>query len=285
MFLITGANGNLGSATIDYMLKNDPDADVAGLVRSEGKGADLKEKGVELRIGDYNDYDSIQKAVQGIDVLLLISSSSLEGRVKQHENVINAAKGAGVQQLFYTSIVQADKRLSPLAPDHHETEKLIKSSDIPYTIFRHTFYTEFLPMYWEGALETGKWTFPSNGKKLNFALRTEMAEALASALSDPSKHRNSVYEITSAKAYTLGELAETLGEAAGKNIKYNDLPVEAFRKQLEEAGVPDEIRMLTISVAETFVNGGLDYTDDALENLLGRKPLDTREFIRQSVNG
>src|SRR5690625_1971065 len=161
MLLITGANGNLGSLTIDFLLKKDPSADIAGLVRSEEKGSDIRAKGVEIRVGDYTDYDSVRAAMSGIDTLLLISSDSLEDRVKQHENAINAAKQAGVQQIFYTSIVQADKLLGPLSPDHHETEKLLKASGIPYTIYRNTFYGEFLPLFMGPALETGEWYFPS----------------------------------------------------------------------------------------------------------------------------
>lgn len=58
--------------------------------------------------------------------------------------------------------------------------------------------------------------------------------------------------------------------------------MDEFEKQLKEAGVPEETRNMTNSVAVTFVNGGINYTDDALENLLGRKPTDTKEFIQQA---
>ncbi|WP_441001480.1 NAD(P)H-binding protein, partial [Fodinibius sp. SL11] len=208
MILITGANGHLGSQTIDFLLENNPDSDIAGLVRSEEKGAELKEKGVELRIGDYTDYPSIEKAVEGIDRLLLISSSTLEGRTDQHNNVIQAAKEAGVEQIFYTSIVEADKELSPLSPDHAATEKLIKNSGISYTIYRNAFYMEFLPLFLGDALETGHWAFPSDGNAINLALRSEMAEALANGLANAEQHKNSIYEITSAQAYTLDEIAD-----------------------------------------------------------------------------
>ncbi|MDZ7691990.1 MAG: NmrA family NAD(P)-binding protein [Balneolaceae bacterium] len=216
MILITGANGNLGSQAIDFLLENNSNADIAGLVRSEKKGAELKEKDVEIRIGDYTDYSSMEKAVEGIDTLLLISSSSLDGRVEQHRNVIKAAGESGVNQIFYTSIVEADKKLSPLSPDHAQTEELIKESGIPYTIYRHTFYMEFLPLFLGDALETGQWAFPSDGNPINLALRSEMAEALANGLADPEKHTNSIYEITSGQAYTLNEIADMLSEASGK---------------------------------------------------------------------
>ncbi|HLR25364.1 MAG TPA: SDR family oxidoreductase [Fodinibius sp.] len=284
MILITGANGHLGSQTIDFLLENNPDADITGLVRSEEKGAELKEKGVELRIGDYNNNAAIEQAVQGVDTLLLISSSTLEGRVQQHNNVIKAAKEADVEQIFYTSIVEADKELSPLSPDHAATEKLIKESGISYTIYRNAFYMEFLPLYLGNALEDGQWTFPSDGKAINLALRSEMAQALANGLVDPRKHENSIYEITSGHAYTLDEAAEMLSEASGKEITYTDVPVSEFKNTLEEIGLPEEQIAMSIMSANTFANGALRFTYDDLEKLLGRKPTSLNTFIKQLVN-
>lgn len=97
MVLVTGANGHLGSQTIDFLLDKLPANEIAGLVRSKEKGAELAEKGVEVQIGDYTDYNSLREAFEGIDILLLISSSTIEGRVSQHENVINAAVEEGVK--------------------------------------------------------------------------------------------------------------------------------------------------------------------------------------------
>lgn len=285
MILVTGANGHLGSQTIDNLFEIDSETEVAGLVRSEEKGAELREKGVDIRIGDYNDKASLNKALRGIDKLLLISSSTIEGRVKQHNNVINAAKESGVQHIFYTSIVQCDKLLSPLSESHNETEKLIYSSEIPYTIYRNTFYGEFLPMYFGDALETGEWYFPSDGQKINLALRSEMAEALANGLSESSKHKNKVYEITANKAYGLDEIADLVSTEIGKDITYHDLPVADFKNNLQEAGLPEETVMLSVGVAATFVNGGLNYSDDALSSLLGREAANIETFLPDVLEG
>lgn len=283
MILITGANGHLGSKTIDFLLDNDPEANIAGLVRSEEKGAELKEKGVELRIGDYTVYPSIEKAVRGVDTLLLISSSTLKGRAEQHNNVIEAAKEAGVGQIFYTSIVKAGNELSPLSPDHAETEKLLKESGISYTIYRNAFYMEFLPLFLGNALETGQWAFPSDGNPINLALRSEMAEALANGLANPEKHENSIYEITSSRAYTLDEIAGMLSEATGREISYTDIPVSEFQNTLQEIGLPEDQIAMSVMTAQTFVNGALDYTFDDLEKLLGRRPTGLDTFIKKFV--
>lgn len=284
MILITGANGQLGTQTIDFLLENSSDANIAGLVRSESKGADLKEKGIDIRIGDYSDYNSVENALQGVDTVLLISSSTLEGRVVQHQNVINAAKTNGVGHIFYTSLLQADKKLSPLSQDHATTEKLLKESGITYTIFRNTFYMEFLPYFLGDALETGRWVFPSDGHAINLALRSEMAEALANSLADSEKHKNKTYEITSGKAHTLSDIAEFLSKTSNKEVTYSDLSVPYFAKALKDLNTPEDTLAMSLMTAETFVNGALDFSFDEMEKLLGRKPTDLETFIPQSVN-
>lgn len=284
MILITGANGHLGSQTIDYLLDANPDEKISGLVRSEQKGAGLKDKGIELRIGDYSDYPSMRNAMQEIDRVLLISSSTMEGRTKQHNNVIEAAREAGVQHLFYTSMLQADKKLSPLSLDHAKTEELIKESGLAYSIFRHTFYTEFLPLFLGNALETGEWAFPSRGQTINLAYRSEMAKVLAYGLADPGKHVNETYEITSSEAYTLDELSEMLNKATGKNITYTDISITDLENTLEEIGLPEEQIAMSVITATSFVNGALSFTFDDMEKLLGHKPTGVKTFIEEFIN-
>lgn len=284
MILVTGANGHLGSQVIEHLLDQDLSADLAGLVRSEEKGAELKEKGVEVRLGDYRDEDFLGKALKGVDILLLVSSSSLEGRVEQHENVIQAAREEGVEQLFYTSMVKADKRVSSLAEDHADTEEILKDSGLPYTIYRHTFYTEFLPLFMGNALDDGQWSFPSDGEKVNLAFRSEMAEALAHGVANPEPHKNKVYEITSSNAYTLEEMTEFLNEFSGKEITYTDVSVQDFRETLENIGLPQEQIEMSVVTATTFVNGGLNYTYNDLEHLLGRKPTGVKAFIQKLIH-
>lgn len=284
MILITGANGHLGSQTIDYLLDRGISEQLGGLVRSEEKGSALKEKGVELKIGDYTDFRSMQQAMKEVDTLLLISSSTMEDRVQQHRNAIQAAADEGVQQIFYTSMLQADKELSPMAHDHARTEEILKKSGVPYSIYRHTFYTEFLPLFWGDALKTGEWRFPSGGQKINLAYRSEMAEALANGLEKPGHHKNNIYEITSLKAYSLEEIAEMMSRAAGREITYVDVPVPKFANNLEKAGLPKEQVVMSVMTAKTFANGALNYTFQDLENLLGRPPAGIESFISEYIN-
>lgn len=66
-------------------------------MRDENKASALKEKGVDIRIGNYDNTASLEKTMQGIKKVLLIAGTDEENRLQQHKNVVDAAKNAGGQ--------------------------------------------------------------------------------------------------------------------------------------------------------------------------------------------
>ncbi len=66
MILITGATGHLGTATLTFLLKKLPPAQLAALVRDERKAATLAKTGVTIRVGSYDDTASLDRAMQGL---------------------------------------------------------------------------------------------------------------------------------------------------------------------------------------------------------------------------
>lgn len=281
MILVTAATGHLGTATINYLLKaNVPANQIAGLVRDEQKAAALSAKGIALRKGDYFDAASLEKAFQGIDTLVFISSGSLEDRVSQHRNVVNSAKASGVKHIIYTSVLKATETLKFFPGiDHYHTETMLKQAGISYTFFRNTFYIEVLPMLFGGALESGQWFYAAGNAKVNFAARTDMAEAIANVAANPAPHANKIYEITSGQSYNFQEIAGMVSKVVGKTISYIPVPIEALKEGLKQAGVPEAYLPMYASIAEGISAGELDAVDGSLENLLKRKPATLNESL------
>ena len=149
MILITGATGQLGSATINFLLKKLPASQIAALVRDENKAANLKESGVAIRIGAYDDMTSLEKAMRCIDTVLLIAGTDEDKRVQQHQNVVNAAQKAGVQRIAYTSRALKDRStlVNRLMEGHFQTEDYIKASGLTYTLFQNILYMDVLPQF------------------------------------------------------------------------------------------------------------------------------------------
>src|SRR5882757_507505 len=132
MILITGATGHLGKATVDFLLEKTSAAQLAVMVRDSAKAAAFASKGIGTRQGDYSDYASLEKAFDGVDTLLLISSASMDNRFEQHSNAIKAAVKNNVKYIVYTSMLRASPASKFLpAVDHYQTEVYLKGTGIP----------------------------------------------------------------------------------------------------------------------------------------------------------
>jgi NAD(P)H dehydrogenase (quinone) len=89
---ITGATGHLGRLVIDDLLSAGvPGTDLIAIARDPDKALALTNAGVQVRVADYNDRESMQAALVGVDKMLLISSPQIGSRVPQHRNIIDAA--------------------------------------------------------------------------------------------------------------------------------------------------------------------------------------------------
>lgn len=133
MIAITGATGQLGQYVIESLMKTVPASQIVAIVRNPAKAQALTAQGITVRQADYGDEAALTSALQGVEKLLLISSSEVGQRAPQHRNVINAAKTAGVKFIAYTSLLHADKSPLGLADEHIETEKMLADSGIVYT--------------------------------------------------------------------------------------------------------------------------------------------------------
>ena len=97
MILITGATGHLGKAVVNQLLTKTAASNIAILARDLNKALEYKTKGIEVRIGDFDNPDSLNIAMKGIETVLLVSGSDPVNRLQQHKNVIKAAKKAKVK--------------------------------------------------------------------------------------------------------------------------------------------------------------------------------------------
>ncbi|MDF1675104.1 MAG: SDR family oxidoreductase [Vicingaceae bacterium] len=285
MILITGATGNLGKATIDFLLRKGVSANnIIALVRDVAKVEELKAKGINIKIGDYDDYTSLTKAFVGVEKLLLVSGSDLEKRGKQQENVVKAAKELGVKHIYYTSFERKNEtETSPIhlvATAHVNTENLIKTSGMDYTIFRNNLYLDILPMFFgKNVLTTGVF-LPAGDTKAAFALRMDMAEAIANVLTSEG-HENKDYAFSNTENISVPEMAKILSEVVGKEINYVSPPVDVFVDALSDVGVPIEYVKMMADFSEAIRQGEFETSKTDLEKLLGRKPTTVKEFLTQ----
>lgn len=286
MILVTGATGQLGSQIVENLLATIPSSEIAVLVREEEKAKQLKEKGVQIRVGDYHQKESLVLAFQNVEKLILISSSDFNNRIGQHKNVIDAAKQAGVKHILYTGVSINDIQTSPLRgflEDHFQTEAYIKDNGFTYTMLQHSLYLDVIPMFLgEQVLETGVF-FPTGEGKVAYASRTDLAEAIAKIVVSDA-YDNKILPLTNIENYSYADVAKILTEISGKEVAYVSPTPEVFEETLKGFGLPEEIIQMSLGFAAGIKNNDFDTTFPNLVTILGRKPQTLKEYLKSVYN-
>lgn len=276
MIVVTGATGQLGQLVIKSLLKKIPASGIVAAVRNVAKAKDIAALGVQVRQADYTQPASWDAALKGADKVLLISSSEIGQRAKQHRSVIDAAKRAGVKLLAYTSVLRADTSPLGLAAEHRETEAAIRASGVPFALLRHGWYTENYTAGVPSALAHGAVYGCAGNARIASATRADYAEADAAVLT-ADKQAGKIYELAGDTSYTLTELAAEISRQSGKNIGYVNLPEADYKKALLGAGLPEFVAELLANSDTGASKGGLFDDGHQLNKLIGRPttPLST----------
>lgn len=280
--LVTGATGHLGSAVIETLLKKIPAKQISILTRKEEKQAAFLAKGFDAHLGNYDDLVALENAMEGVDTVLLISSGDEGDRMQEHRNVVDAAKKKGVKCIAYTSRCLRDRSslVNKLMKQHFETEDYIKASELKYTFFRNILYMDVIPQFIGGkaALERGIF-LPAGEGKVAFALRSEMGEAMANVLMKEA-FENKIYNFTGEKTYSFDDVAKTLTELSGKEVKYTDVDANVFVTMMKQRNLPGQtIQKIVDFITDIKENQEATITND-LEIKLGRAPTSLKDGLK-----
>lgn len=282
MIAITGATGLLGQHVIEFLLKTVPASQIAAIVRNPAKATALSQQGITVRQADYSDEAALTAALQGIDKLLLISSSEVGQRAPQHRNVINAAKAAHVKFIAYTSLLHADTSPLGLADEHVATEKMLAESGIAYALLRNGWYTENYLASAPAALEHGVFIGAAGEGKIASATRADYAAAAARVISEDG-HAGKTYELAGDAGWTLSQLAAELAKQSGKKVVYQNLSEADFAAALKSVGLPAGLADMLADSDTGASKGGLFDDSHTLSKLIGRPTTSLADSVKGIV--
>ncbi|MGW3768978.1 NAD(P)H-binding protein [Actinomadura verrucosospora] len=251
MILVTGASGNLGSATLAAL--NARGASATGGSRTPKDG---------MRRLDFDDPTGMDLA--GISTLVLISAGYAEDDqvIGRHQAVLDAAVRDGVRHVIYTSLTGAGDHLA-FALAHRATERLVRACGLPWTILRNGLYAELfggLLMWADDGVES---VFGDGA--LAAVSRADLAEAAAIIAEDPAPHSGRTYDLTGTPI-TTAQVAERLG------VPYRAVGLDDYRRLLlnEMLGLLPFQPPMLVSIATSIRHGFLDGTSPDLAHVLGR---------------
>jgi uncharacterized protein YbjT (DUF2867 family) len=264
--LVTGATGNVGSQAVrELQARGVP---VRAFVRDPGRLA-----GVELAVGDFSDPESIRRALEGVDRVFL-SSADGPDKVAHETAVVDAAAAAGVDLVVKASTMLAEvgSLLKPL-DWNGRSEQHLKASGLPAVILASSFYMTNVLAAAEPIREHGILPAPAGDGAVAMVDPRDIAGVAAAALTGDG-HAGRTYRLTGPEPITYARMAQLLG------VEYVDVPPEAARVQLEDAGMPDWLVDHLDGAFALIRSGAMAETTDVVRAVTGRDPRDFAAFAR-----
>jgi NAD(P)H dehydrogenase (quinone) len=272
---VTGSTGALGGLVAKALA--DRGIEQRLIVRSAKRAASLDGAEVREVPGGYADPAGFRAALDGVGTLLLVSAEEAPDRVTQHRNAIEAAAGAGVERIVYTSFLgaAADSTFL-LGRDHWATEQAIRETSVAFTFLRDSFYMDFIP-YFAGPERTFRG--PAGEGRLAPVSRDDVAAVAVAVLAAPGAHDGKAYGLTGPELFTLIEAAARLGAYTGKPYSYVEETTEEAWASRRPTGAPDWMIEGWISTYVAIADGSLDRVTGDVEAVTGRAPLTLEQTL------
>ncbi|MGJ8760141.1 SDR family oxidoreductase [Polaribacter sp. HaHaR_3_91] len=274
---VTSASGKLGASIVKHLIKAIGKENVIGIARTPEKAAYLD---VEIRKGDYNNREDFEKALQGVDAVLLVSGmDDPQKRIIQHRNVIEAAKSNGVQKIVYTSIVGAEENnaFSPIVQTNRQTEKDVINSGLDWVIGRNGIYIEPDLEYIDTYVKEGAIRNCAGEGKCMYTSREELGFAYSKMLLE-EKHNGNTYNLVG-EAITQSELASLINQVYDTNLTYNSVSFDAYAAERKGA-LGDFIGTVIAGIYEG-IKGGENEVPSGFEKATGRLHQSPLEMIKR----
>jgi uncharacterized protein YbjT (DUF2867 family) len=227
----------------------------------------------------YADGALAERALDGVDVLFMVSASEAEDRLAQHLTFVDAAVRAGVGHIVYTSFFgAAPDAVFTLARDHWATEEHIRHSGLAATFLRDNFYIDFFPSLvgTDGAIRG-----PAGEGAVAAVTRADVARCAVEILRNPLDHAGSSYDLTGPGELTLAAAARLLSESTGRAVAYvNETVAEAYASRAGYGAPPWQLDAW-VSTYSAIAAGELAGPTTAVRDLTGTEPQSLAGFLRQ----
>lgn len=229
--LVTGATGNVGRHVVSELLA--AGASVRALTR-DPTSARLPD-GVDIVRGDLTAPDTLEPALDGVDVVFLVwplgtayEAPPVLDAIARHARRIVYLSAMGVRH-------DRERQTDPITQFHADIERLIEASSLQWTFLRAGgFATNTLQ--WAPQIRADgvvRWPFANATRSL--VHERDLAAVAARALTEEG-HAGQRYILTGPEALTQAEQVRVIGEGIGRPLRFEDVPREEAAEWMRAAG-------------------------------------------------
>lgn len=280
--LITGATGQVGSKTIDFLLST-KEIQLVAAVRSPEKAAPFTAQGIATVILDFDDESTHLSALKDIDRILIVTGYTVD-MLRQSKALLDNAKKAGVKHVVHLGACGRDDTTVAHWAWHQLIERYIEWSGFSYTHLRpETFMQNVLSYGGKRAIENGIIHAYVEGARLSWVDVDDVAQVAALALAYPEVHGGQTYRL-GYDAITFDEMAGLMTSVVGKPFHYEPLSPEIFLQQMKDSGTEMAYMNCVYDHWKRYAAGTIPGADDTFDNffeITGHKPVKWINFIEK----
>jgi NAD(P)H dehydrogenase (quinone) len=280
--LVTGATGATGGNAIKTLLElNIP---VRALVHQiDARSEQLSAQGVEIVQGDLSDFEAVNEALKGITGAYFVYPIQVPGILEATAFFVQAALEQSVGAIVNMSQITARRiAKSHAALNHWIAERLLDRSGIPVTHLRPTLFAEWLTYLSQAIREKNILPLPFGEARYAPIAAEDQGRVIAEILNAPAEHAGKAYPLYGPRELSQHEIAEILSDVVGRKITYVPVEIEPFKQVLKDMGFNAHFIQHISAVAQDCRDGVCSGTNDMVEKLTGRKPLEMTSYITKN---
>jgi NAD(P)H dehydrogenase (quinone) len=274
---ITTSAGNIGTELVKELNNKKIDFS-AGHYQNKPAGF-----GNTLHI-DFNDYDSLQKAFKGHEVLYLLLPDN-EKVIEWARKSIEAAKKSGIKHIVRSSGINADSKSTyEVFRVLGVIEDLVKESGIDFTFVRPNSFFQNFVTYHSYSIKSGALYLPQGTGRVSYVDVRDVARCAATILTDPSEHVSKTYTITGEAAYGTDEIVGLISSATGRAVTYQSIADSNYVETMQKYQLPKFNIDSLLSLYQADKKGVNSIITQTVTELTGKKPKSFQEFIIEYKN-
>ena len=279
--LLTGVDGNLGGFAAEELLKLEPKENLIFCGYNPDSLKKYADMGIETHVTNFNNPDGLKEAFQNAEVVALISMPFVGvKRQNAHKNCVDAAKAAGVRQIVYTSLVNADDETNPSVEkkDHIYTEKYIQEQGLDYQFMRNSQYAEaMVTNYFTYAKMNAPLTNSQGDGLMAYISRKDCAKAVAYALHHLNEFSKKVWNINGLELMTISTFCAIGDVSTGNHVPFVNVTDEENYQIWDAMGVPRTTDGVFLKDSEApFSSDGMVTFAQAIRE--GKMDIHTKDF-------
>jgi uncharacterized protein YbjT (DUF2867 family) len=274
MILITGASGNVGKEVLKQITQKGVEVRVAFQSVNKAAGAP---SGVEIVSLDYNQAETLQTALKGVDRVFLVGPPTAQLTALER-NAMEVIAQSGVRHVVKLSAMGGREAIFPR--QHAESEEYIQASGVPYTFLRPNGFMQNMVNYNAPTINTQSAFYGSEGDgRVSHIDIRDVAAVAVKALTEDG-HVGKAYILTGPEALTNKEIAQILSNELRREIRFINLPPAQLKEALLSAGVPEWNADALLDLQRLYREDKATTVTRDVEQILGRKAISFGQFFR-----